>query len=106
MRSGFSCWTSRRGVLRPPETSELFRMIRSFAEDGGAVVLITHKLDEALRAADRVTVLRAGAVTYAGTVAGQSVQSLTSAMIGQPVLPSLAASCRLQPSSQISAQSW
>jgi general nucleoside transport system ATP-binding protein len=77
------------GVLAPPETTDLFRMIRSFAEDGGAVVLITHKLDEALRAADRVTVLRAGAVTYAGSVTGQSVQSLTSAMIGQAVLPEL-----------------
>ena len=73
-------------VLAPAEAERLLRMIRVFTEAGGAVVLITHKLDEALRAADRVTVLRAGAVTYAGSVAGQTVQSLTSAMIGQTLL--------------------
>jgi general nucleoside transport system ATP-binding protein len=72
------------GVLAPPEAAELFRMMRAFAERGGAVVLITHKLDEALIAAGRVTVLRSGAVTYSGTAVGQSVQSLTQAMIGRP----------------------
>jgi simple sugar transport system ATP-binding protein len=45
-------------------------------------VLITHKLDEALKTADRVTVLRQGQVTYAGAVTGQTVESLAQAMIG------------------------
>ena len=35
-------------------------MIRTFTSSGGSAVLITHKLDEALRTADRVTVLRQG----------------------------------------------
>jgi simple sugar transport system ATP-binding protein len=69
-------------VLAPPEIEELLRVIRNFAESGGAAVLITHKLDEALRAADRVTVLRQGRVTYSGPVEGQSVDSLARAMIG------------------------
>jgi ABC-type uncharacterized transport system ATPase subunit len=69
-------------VLAPAEADELLRVVRVFTEAGGSAVLITHKLDEVLRAADRVTVLRQGTVTYAGTVAGQTVESLTGAMIG------------------------
>jgi simple sugar transport system ATP-binding protein len=70
------------GVLAPPEAELLLQMARNFTASGGAVVLITHKLDEALRTADRVTVLRQGAVTLAGPVAGQTVESLAYAMIG------------------------
>jgi simple sugar transport system ATP-binding protein len=45
-------------------------------------VLITHKLDEALDTADRVTVLRQGAVVFSGPVAGQTAASLAAAMVG------------------------
>ena len=45
-------------------------------------MLITHKLDEALRAADRVTVLRAGRVTLTGPASAQTPDSLARAMIG------------------------
>jgi ABC-type uncharacterized transport system ATPase subunit len=69
-------------VLAPPEAEELLRMVRHFTLAGGSAVLITHKLDEALRAADRVTVLRQGAVTLTGPVAGQTVETLAHAMIG------------------------
>ena len=51
-------------------------MVRNFTASGGSAVLITHKLDEALLTADRVTVLRQGAVTFTGPVAGQTVESL------------------------------
>jgi general nucleoside transport system ATP-binding protein len=69
-------------VLAPSEAEELLTVIRAFARDGGSAVLITHKLDEALRAADRVTVLRQGSVTYSGSLASQTVESLARAMIG------------------------
>lgn len=69
-------------VLAPPEAEELLRLIRAFTGAGGSAVLITHKLDEALEAADRVTVLRQGAVTFTGPVSGQTVGSLAQAMIG------------------------
>jgi len=42
-------------VLAPGEVDELFRVMRAFSESGGSVVLITHKLDEALAVASRVT---------------------------------------------------
>ncbi|MEO6066343.1 MAG: ATP-binding cassette domain-containing protein [Gemmatimonadota bacterium] len=51
------------GVLTPPEVHELFRATKEFIERGGSVVLITHKLDEALGQADAITVLRRGVVT-------------------------------------------
>ena len=69
-------------VLAPGEAEELLRMVRAFTDGGGAAVLITHKLDEALDAADRVTVLRQGAVAFAGAVAGQTSASLVAAMVG------------------------
>jgi len=74
-------------VLAPPEAQDLMRMIRDFTRSGGSAVLITHKLDEALEAADRVTVLRQGSVTFAGPVAGQTMESLASAMIGGDPAP-------------------
>jgi len=49
-------------VLVPHEVEGLFQVLRHLADDGLAVILITHKLEEALRAADRITVLRQGRV--------------------------------------------
>ncbi|HEY8104618.1 MAG TPA: ATP-binding cassette domain-containing protein [Gemmatimonadales bacterium] len=69
-------------VLAPSEADEVIRVIRGFATEGGSAVLITHKLDEALRAADRVTALRAGRVTLTGVAAEQTPESLARAMIG------------------------
>ncbi len=70
-------------VLAPVEVEDLLQVIRRFTESGGAAVLITHKLDEALAAADRVTVLRRGEVVLSGSVAGQDRATLTAAMIGE-----------------------
>ena len=53
-------------VLAPGEAEELLRVVRAFTARGGSAVLITHKLDEALAAADRVTVLRQGVVVLRG----------------------------------------
>ncbi len=78
-------------VLAPAEAEELLQVIRRFAAAGGSAVLITHKLDEALRAADRVAVLRQGTVTHTGPVASQTADSLARAMIGAaPDLPLVA----------------
>ena len=72
-------------VLAPPEAEELLEMIRAFTTQGGAAVLITHKLDEALRASDRITVLRQGSVVLASTTKDQSIGSLARAMVGEGV---------------------
>jgi len=74
-------------VLAPAEVDELLAAVRLFATQGGAVVLITHKLDEVLAVADEVTVLRHGRVTLAGAAAGQTEASLATAMIGTAAGP-------------------
>jgi simple sugar transport system ATP-binding protein len=70
-------------VLAPPEVEELLGVIRGFTEAGGAAVLITHKLDEALAGADEVTVLRRGRVVHMGRVEDTTASALASAMIGE-----------------------
>lgn len=49
-------------VLAPSEREDLFRVLRRIADGGAGVVLITHRLDEALHDCDRLTVLRGGKV--------------------------------------------
>ncbi len=53
-------------VLTPQEIDELFETLRSMVADGNSIIFISHKLDEVLAIADRVTVLRNGRVTAAG----------------------------------------
>jgi simple sugar transport system ATP-binding protein len=49
-------------VLTPAETEELFRIIRQLTAGGTSVIFISHKLREVQAIADRITVLRRGAV--------------------------------------------
>jgi general nucleoside transport system ATP-binding protein len=70
-------------VLAPAEVVELLGVIRRFTTAGGAAVLITHKLDEALAGADRVTVLRRGAVVLHAERSDVDAARLAAAMIGQ-----------------------
>jgi simple sugar transport system ATP-binding protein len=69
-------------VLAPAEASELLATLRRLAELGGAVVIITHKLREALSAADDVTVLRQGRTVLSGRAAALSADTLARAMLG------------------------
>jgi simple sugar transport system ATP-binding protein len=69
-------------VLAPTEARELLTWLRGFVKDGAAVILITHKLDEALTAADAVTVLRHGRTVLTAPAASISTDELTSAMLG------------------------
>ena len=69
-------------VLAPAESAELLAMARRLADDGAAVVLITHKLSEAMSAADRITVLRRGSVTWNGVRGERSAGELATAMLG------------------------
>ncbi|HEU4700602.1 MAG TPA: ATP-binding cassette domain-containing protein [Gemmatimonadales bacterium] len=70
-------------VLAPAEVGELLSMVRAFAAGGGSVVLITHKLDEALAVAGRVTVLRHGRVTLESAAAETTPARLLEAMLGR-----------------------
>ena len=69
-------------VLAPSESDDLMRWVRRFCSDGHAVVLITHKLREAIRVSDDVTVLRHGVTVAAGAVAQFDEAALVRAMLG------------------------
>lgn len=69
-------------VLTSQDTIELFTQLRSFAASGGCVVLITHKLHDALTHSDQVTVLRRGRVVMTSATGNTSRESLTTAMLG------------------------
>ncbi|HXD21733.1 MAG TPA: ATP-binding cassette domain-containing protein, partial [Gemmatimonadaceae bacterium] len=72
-------------VLSPAESQELYGWLRSFVARGRTVVLITHKVREALALADDVTVLRRGRTVLTGTPAGVGEAAVIDAMVGAPV---------------------
>jgi len=69
-------------VLTPAESGDLLTWIRTFRAGGGSVVLITHKLHEALGIADDLTVLRRGRVVLTGRRHELSREQVVSAMLG------------------------
>ncbi len=72
-------------VLTPQEIDELMEIMRGFAREGKSILFITHKLNEIMAVADRVTVLRKG--KYIGTVnvCDTNQQELSNMMVGRPV---------------------
>jgi simple sugar transport system ATP-binding protein len=48
------------GVLTPQEAQELFEIVNSLKAEGKSIIFISHKLNEVLEIADRITVLRRG----------------------------------------------
>ncbi|WP_275967623.1 ABC transporter ATP-binding protein [Pseudoflavonifractor phocaeensis] len=72
-------------VLTPQEIDELMATMKEFAKEGKSILFISHKLNEIMSVADRVTVLRKG--KYIGTVDTKDTdkQSLSNMMVGRPV---------------------
>lgn len=72
-------------VLTPQETEKLFDMLRRMRNDGCAIIIITHKLNEVLSISDRVTVLRKGQSVATVNTAETDDKKLTELMVGKPV---------------------
>jgi simple sugar transport system ATP-binding protein len=72
-------------VLAPSELAAFLDLLRSLRADGRIVVMITHKLAEAIAVADRITVLRRGRVVARTTPAQTSEEKLAGLMIGEIV---------------------
>ena len=72
-------------VLTPQEIRKLFTILRNMREDGKAIVIITHKLNEVMEISDRISVLRKG--ENAGTVLKTETneQQLTEMMVGEKI---------------------
>jgi simple sugar transport system ATP-binding protein len=72
-------------VLQPDEIDALLAICRQLVERGKAVLLVTHKLGEIKRIADRTTVLRLGKVVETVKMEGADMQSLVRSMVGRDV---------------------
>jgi general nucleoside transport system ATP-binding protein len=74
-------------VLTPQEAERLFETLRKMASEGRIVVFITHKLDEVMAVADRISVLRAG--KRVATLARDEThkRALARMMVGHDVAP-------------------
>src|SRR3989441_5820116 len=73
-------------VLTPQEARELFEIIEGLKAQGKSIVFISHKLNEVLEVADRITVLRRGKRVETIPRDGATEAGLARAMVGREVL--------------------
>jgi simple sugar transport system ATP-binding protein len=69
-------------VLTPQETEKLFKIMNRMKEEGCAVVFITHKMNEVMEVADRITVLRKGETVSTVDKESTNPKLLTELMMG------------------------
>lgn len=72
-------------VLTPQEADEFFSIMRSLSDQGKSIIFITHKLREVLAIADRIMVIRRGAVVGETTPEEADKNSLAAMMVGREV---------------------
>ena len=72
-------------VLTPQEIEDLFEVMRSLKAGGTSIIFITHKLNEVLAVADRITVLRRGKVVGSTIPSETDEADLARMMVGRPV---------------------
>lgn len=72
-------------VLTPQQAEALFKMLLQFKERGYAVVIITHKLEDAMRLCDRITVLRHGRCIDTVRPADVSVNEVGHMMVAKQI---------------------
>jgi ribose transport system ATP-binding protein len=75
-------------ALSPAECQRLFRIIGQLATSGVAIVYISHRIDEVMHLARRVTVLRDGRHVRTDDMAGLDENAIISAMVGRDLLAS------------------
>jgi general nucleoside transport system ATP-binding protein len=73
-------------VLTPQESHELFEILKRLTAEGLSIIFISHKLNEVLEIADRITVLRRGKKIDSVPRAGATEESLARMMVGREVL--------------------
>ncbi|MDX6485903.1 MAG: ral nucleoside transport system ATP-binding protein, partial [Gaiellaceae bacterium] len=73
-------------VLTPQEAIELFEILKNLVAEGMSVIFISHKLNEVLEIADRVTVLRRGKKVDTIPREGATEAGLAKLMVGREVL--------------------
>ena len=73
-------------VLTPQEATELFAILKGLVAQGLSIIFISHKLNEVLEIADRITVLRRGKRVETVPRAGATEAGLARSMVGREVL--------------------
>jgi general nucleoside transport system ATP-binding protein len=73
-------------VLTPQEALELFEILKELVAQGMSVIFISHKLNEVLEIADRITVLRRGKKVDTIPREGATEPGLARMMVGREVL--------------------
>ncbi len=72
-------------VLTPQEADDLFSIMRSLVKQGKSIIFITHKLREVLDVADRIMVIRRGAVVGEADPKVADKNQLAEMMVGREV---------------------
>ena len=73
-------------VLTPPETRDLFVILRKMRSEGRSIVYISHKLEEVMDVSDSITVLRAGKVVANVKKSKTNKAELARLMVGREVI--------------------
>ena len=74
-------------VLTPQEAQGLFKTLRTMAAEARTVVFISHKLDEVMAVADRISVLKAGRRVASVATAQTDKPALARLMVGHEIAP-------------------
>lgn len=69
-------------VLTAQEAVEMFKVLRRMADSGKSVIIISHKMNEVMQNADRITVLKNGRVEDSMEAKDATVERLTKAVVG------------------------
>jgi len=85
-RADFLILDEPTAVLTPQEAQELFGILRTLVREGMSVIFISHKLNEVLELADRITVLRRGKRIDTIPREGATEEGLARMMVGREVL--------------------
>jgi len=71
--------------LTPEEIQHLFHLLNSLRAQGVGIIFISHALEEALKIADRITVLRDGKLVSTGPAAGLDRSQVVKMMVGRDI---------------------
>lgn len=84
-------------VLTPQECDNLFSVLRKMRDDGKAIIIITHKLNEVLSLSDHVAILRAGKLVKQVATKDANEGLLTDWMVGEHVKLDIGRSLPIHP---------
>jgi ABC-type sugar transport system ATPase subunit len=83
LRSDILILDEPNSALSAAETERLFGIVRGLRDRGVAVIYVSHRLEEVFAIADRVTVLRNGAVVMSRPIAELTIPDVVEAMVGR-----------------------